>query len=431
MIYYPISEGISFGIHRLVSDKDNLSKSPSATSRNVDIISATDAKTNVEDEGLKSVDRNSAFSPWTTKRKTPSPISSRLNIGREENTQEYEHQNDIDLDVEEVDDDEDDEDEEDEDDIEVNVDMDEDGTNTSILSAISSAAAAAKLSSTNCATTNNNNINKSHSTSNNKPSIFSVTSLLAPDNNNGTGSTCQDAQPPSAKRCLFKREKDEITPMDVTARPFFYPGLTLDMLKNRQNDSAAAVAASGIFGRIAAAGAAGGFPPFPLSGLFPHPSAFPALAAMKSSMDSNRNNLLIPPSATPPFPFSIPPFNAMNSSSTHNSSPSSPSSPPTSQQMSPPSSTGSSTLEMDLLRFRGSMPLSPTFGSDHPSSLHPFPFRPLPLGDVYSCMKCEKIFSTPHGLEVHARRSHNGKRPYACESCNKTFGHEISLSQHK
>ena len=58
-------------------------------------------------------------------------------------------------------------------------------------------------------------------------------------------------------------------------------------------------------------------------------------------------------------------------------------------------------------------------------------FRPLPLGDVYSCMKCEKIFSTPHGLEVHARRSHNGKRPYACELCNKTFGHEISLSQHR
>ncbi len=29
------------------------------------------------------------------------------------------------------------------------------------------------------------------------------------------------------------------------------------------------------------------------------------------------------------------------------------------------------------------------------------------------------------------RRSHNGKRPYACELCNKTFGHEISLSQHR
>ncbi|KAE8746302.1 hypothetical protein FOCC_FOCC006974, partial [Frankliniella occidentalis] len=53
------------------------------------------------------------------------------------------------------------------------------------------------------------------------------------------------------------------------------------------------------------------------------------------------------------------------------------------------------------------------------------------LGDTYSCIKCEKMFPTPHGLEVHARRSHNGKRPFACESCNKTFGAEVSLSQHR
>ncbi|XP_076030814.1 uncharacterized protein LOC143018993 [Oratosquilla oratoria] len=57
--------------------------------------------------------------------------------------------------------------------------------------------------------------------------------------------------------------------------------------------------------------------------------------------------------------------------------------------------------------------------------------KPIPLGDVYSCIKCEKMFSTPHGLEVHSRRSHNGKRPFACEYCNKTFGHEISLTQHR
>ena len=52
-------------------------------------------------------------------------------------------------------------------------------------------------------------------------------------------------------------------------------------------------------------------------------------------------------------------------------------------------------------------------------------------GLVFSCVKCDKMFSTPHGLEVHARRSHSGKRPFACELCNKTFGHEVSLSQHR
>ena len=51
--------------------------------------------------------------------------------------------------------------------------------------------------------------------------------------------------------------------------------------------------------------------------------------------------------------------------------------------------------------------------------------------DAFSCVKCEKMFSTPHGLEVHARRSHNGKRPFACDVCNKTFGHEIRLNQHR
>lgn len=49
----------------------------------------------------------------------------------------------------------------------------------------------------------------------------------------------------------------------------------------------------------------------------------------------------------------------------------------------------------------------------------------------YECIKCMKQFSTPHGLEVHVRRSHSGKRPYACDVCNKTFGHSVSLSQHR
>lgn len=103
----------------------------------------------------------------------------------------------------------------------------------------------------------------------------------------------------------------------------------------------------------------------------------------------------------------------------------------------------------DLLRFRSLMTQSTLQGPNaaashlnfaaaaahqhHLHHHHHLFMRPgMPaLGDVYSCVKCEKMFSTPHGLEVHSRRSHNGKRPFACELCNKTFGHEVSLSQHR
>ncbi|KAM3603876.1 uncharacterized protein V6R79_003397 [Siganus canaliculatus] len=49
----------------------------------------------------------------------------------------------------------------------------------------------------------------------------------------------------------------------------------------------------------------------------------------------------------------------------------------------------------------------------------------------YKCMKCSKVFSTPHGLEVHVRRSHSGTRPFECGICGKTFGHAVSLDQHR
>ncbi|KAM9849150.1 growth factor independent 1A transcription repressor b [Aulostomus maculatus] len=55
----------------------------------------------------------------------------------------------------------------------------------------------------------------------------------------------------------------------------------------------------------------------------------------------------------------------------------------------------------------------------------------LMLNGAYKCVKCSKVFSTPHGLEVHVRRSHSGTRPFACEICGKTFGHAVSLEQHK
>lgn len=82
------------------------------------------------------------------------------------------------------------------------------------------------------------------------------------------------------------------------------------------------------------------------------------------------------------------------------------------------------------------LPPSTHLGLTHPSHLHfhhmAAKWSGLPqFSDLYSCMKCEKMFSTPHGLEVHSRRTHHGKKPYACELCNKTFGHEVSLSQHR
>ncbi|XP_016886829.1 zinc finger protein Gfi-1-like [Cynoglossus semilaevis] len=55
----------------------------------------------------------------------------------------------------------------------------------------------------------------------------------------------------------------------------------------------------------------------------------------------------------------------------------------------------------------------------------------LVLSVTYKCIKCSKVFSTPHGLEVHVRRAHSGTRPFACEICGKTFGHGASLEQHK
>uniref|UniRef100_A0A8B9R2E4 Growth factor independent 1B transcriptional repressor n=1 Tax=Anas platyrhynchos TaxID=8839 RepID=A0A8B9R2E4_ANAPL len=79
---------------------------------------------------------------------------------------------------------------------------------------------------------------------------------------------------------------------------------------------------------------------------------------------------------------------------------------------------------------------------EHPVSLYsshllPSPEPPLDYSmhyssdmETYHCVKCNKVFSTPHGLEVHVRRSHSGTRPFACEVCGKTFGHAVSLEQH-
>ncbi|KAJ0015518.1 hypothetical protein NQD34_009138 [Periophthalmus magnuspinnatus] len=84
----------------------------------------------------------------------------------------------------------------------------------------------------------------------------------------------------------------------------------------------------------------------------------------------------------------------------------------------------------------------PLYGSHSPRSPHqrsssPPPPQPLdcsthysPSSNTYHCITCNKVFSTPHGLEVHVRRSHSGTRPFGCSICRKTFGHAVSLEQH-
>ena len=52
--------------------------------------------------------------------------------------------------------------------------------------------------------------------------------------------------------------------------------------------------------------------------------------------------------------------------------------------------------------------------------------------EIYECDKCDKKFSTSHGLEVHSRRTHlDQQRPYECDLCHKTFGHLVSLQHHR
>lgn len=101
-----------------------------------------------------------------------------------------------------------------------------------------------------------------------------------------------------------------------------------------------------------------------------------------------------------------------------------------------------STYAWEPLSLR-QMSFSPTV-LQHTSSLYgthishsPPPQQPLdcsthysPTSNTYHCITCDKVFSTPHGLEVHVRRSHSGMRPFGCSICRKTFGHAVSLEQH-
>ena len=188
-----------------------------------------------------------------------------------------------------------------------------------------------------------------------KPSIFSVTSLLANNDNRSSPS-------PS------KKDQEETGQEDISTKPFFYPGLTLDMLtKHRQSSSGTSPPSPVNFiGRNAAAAAlAAGMPPFHLNTLFPHTSAanFPNLSAMKSAtsiIDANRNLLSAPqtPLVPLPFPFPLPLSHGQN----HQMS-----------QGSPPSSSSSSnSLELDVMRYRNNPLSSPHFQLGSPNGSEDF-----------------------------------------------------------
>ena len=70
-------------------------------------------------------------------------------------------------------------------------------------------------------------------------------------------------------------------------------------------------------------------------------------------------------------------------------------------------------------------------GSDISTSPTPLKSSSSRQKGTYECTKCNKVFTTAHGLEVHVRRSHSGKRPFECDICHKTFGHAVSLNQHR
>ncbi|XP_036117005.1 zinc finger protein Gfi-1b [Molossus molossus] len=117
-----------------------------------------------------------------------------------------------------------------------------------------------------------------------------------------------------------------------------------------------------------------------------------------------------PPSDSPPFYKPSFSWDALASSYSHS-------------YRQAPSTMQSAFLERSVSLY-GS-PLVPSAEPPLDFSLHYSPGM-----DVYHCVKCNKVFSTPHGLEVHARRSHSGTRPFACDVCGKTFGHAVSLAQH-
>ncbi|XP_030741004.1 zinc finger protein Gfi-1b isoform X1 [Echinops telfairi] len=147
----------------------------------------------------------------------------------------------------------------------------------------------------------------------------------------------------------------------------------------------------------------------------PEPELDPSLTSMASVQEgpavmSRVRDGDSPPSDSPPFYKPSFSWDALASSYGHG------------YQQAP------STMQSAFLERAVSLYGSPLVPSAEPPL--DYSLRYSPGMDTYHCLKCNKVFSTPHGLEVHVRRSHSGTRPFACDVCGKTFGHAVSLEQH-
>ncbi|XP_044726732.1 zinc finger protein Gfi-1-like isoform X2 [Chrysoperla carnea] len=245
-----------------------------------------------------------------------------------------------------------------------------------------------------------NPLSKNHSSPIKRSETFSVSALLRPDN-------------PKSSKSLTPSSISET--ISVT-RQFLYPNIPFaDLLRDAQ-----------LKGHEYANGAANASAPF-LSRHFMHPGFFPPAAMYPlAHLKDAAGNVSEEARGFVPSPTSLY-LSAVQAAAAAMQAGNAQNGGGHPQQPFPSGHTAD-----DLFRLRHFMSGPGASQHLHPHHHHLL-MRPgvMPIGDVYSCIKCEKMFSTPHGLEVHARRSHNGKRPFACELCNKTFGHEISLSQHR
>ena len=94
-----------------------------------------------------------------------------------------------------------------------------------------------------------------------------------------------------------------------------------------------------------------------------------------------------------------------------------------------PTSTVGSPMDLDMMRFRSSVAAAGVLRNtitDHNTQAPPGMHRNLWRKQGLSWKVPVEYFY----LFADSRRS-SGKKPFACDICSKSFGHEISLTQHR